>query len=106
MLHALSVSSLVPSSFNRGSFDRCTYLYTSTIKIEITVMIPNLFFVPWVVGGAVDDVDYIFEDLLVTVVQASLLSSCASPSLASLSSYNMDMASSEKLSLVTKLLVR
>jgi hypothetical protein len=88
-------------------------LYTSPIKIEITAMIPNLFFVPRVVGGAVDDVDDVFEDLLVKMSKLPLLSSCgpttASPAAAaapSSSSYSMDMASSEKLSLVTKLLMR
>jgi hypothetical protein len=86
-------------------------LYTSSIKIEITAMIPNLFFVPRVVRGAVDDVDDVFEDLLVKMSKLPLLSSCgptaASPAAApSSSSYSMDMASSEKLSLVTKLLMR
>ena len=58
----------------------------------------------------VDDVDDVLEDLLVKMSKPPLLSSCvptaASPSLASLTSYNMGMASSEKLSLVTKLLMR
>jgi hypothetical protein len=57
------------------------------------------------------DVDDVLEDLLVKMSKLPLLSSCgstaASPAaVPSSSSYSMGMASSEKLSLVTKLLIR